>query len=484
LNVQLREGGPKINVINEVLERRAQYGVSASDIVYSRLNNKPVVVVASIFQHSASALAVAKESGIISPHDLIGKKVNILVDGKPIIEIAAMLEFEGVAREKVQLAEWQLQAGDHSYDDVEYIYLSSHPYFFLKNKKKINIIKPINYGVDFYGDALFTTEQELEEYPDTVEKMRKAVIKGWQYALQHPNETIKMMMQTYTISHSFEHLKYEAKITQELISPHAVEIGHTSLSRWKRMSDAIIRLKMLPSSENFDGLIYSKEDSDTNLLWGVLGFILAVAGIVSLISIAFFILNRHLKRRVADKTTELQLSNEQLHKEVFQRRQMGKELQQNSDNLESTVSLRTRELHLEVKEHQLDLKLLSQSEAKLKSVLSSMSDTVYLIDQRKKIAFFHGQNEQTTLINMQGSVLGKDLDSLIPNNVLADFDKAIEENKKGHIVEIDCFKDQSQRWFAVKLSPLFEDHYYRGSLAVREKLVTVNRMKRSWSKQP
>ncbi|MGM0643355.1 MAG: ABC transporter substrate-binding protein [Thermodesulfobacteriota bacterium] len=56
------------------------------------------------------------------------------------------------------------------------------------------IISPQTYGVDFYGDSLFTTRDELLEHPERTESFLKASIKGWGYSLNHPDEVIGLMV--------------------------------------------------------------------------------------------------------------------------------------------------------------------------------------------------------------------------------------------------------------------------------------------------
>ena len=214
LKVAIKPGGPGINAIEEVLEKNAQYGVGGGDIIYDRLQNKPIVILASIFQHSASALVVNKDSGILSPHDLAGKTVNIMTGDKPIIEMAAMLEFEGMSLDKLKLAQNSPGYDLPAKNVADYIYLTNEPFIYKQRNQEVDLIRPMNYGIDFYGDSLFTTEEETREYPDTVDRMRRAIVKGWKYALQNPKEVILQMQKDYELDKSFEHLMFEADITQ------------------------------------------------------------------------------------------------------------------------------------------------------------------------------------------------------------------------------------------------------------------------------
>lgn len=73
LEVRLRAGSPERQPVPEVLSGRAQYAEGNSEVLYYRLQGKPLIALASIFQHSPSVLLTQESSGISSVHDLIGK---------------------------------------------------------------------------------------------------------------------------------------------------------------------------------------------------------------------------------------------------------------------------------------------------------------------------------------------------------------------------------------------------------------------------
>ena len=70
LEVELRQRVAGTSHINDVLEDRTQYGVADSGLLWQRLQGKPVVLVAQIFQHSPLVFATLKDSGILTAEDL------------------------------------------------------------------------------------------------------------------------------------------------------------------------------------------------------------------------------------------------------------------------------------------------------------------------------------------------------------------------------------------------------------------------------
>ena len=74
LDVTLRELNKNENPTKEVLSGRAQYGINDSSLIIERGNNKPVVLLSNIFQHSPMILIAKSDSGISSPAHMVGKK--------------------------------------------------------------------------------------------------------------------------------------------------------------------------------------------------------------------------------------------------------------------------------------------------------------------------------------------------------------------------------------------------------------------------
>jgi NitT/TauT family transport system substrate-binding protein len=51
---------------------------------------------------------------------------------------------------------------------------------------KVNVIYPDDYGVHFYGDTIFATDDFLAKNPDLALRFLRASFKGWTYAVENP----------------------------------------------------------------------------------------------------------------------------------------------------------------------------------------------------------------------------------------------------------------------------------------------------------
>ena len=114
--------------------------------------------------------------------------------------------------------------------------------WFGKRNVAVNVIDPRDYGIDFPGHVLFTSEQELREHPERVEKIRRATIKGWRCALDDRTKTIDLVLGKYNPEQfNRAQLTREARETERLIVPDLVELGTVDLARYQRVVEAYAR---------------------------------------------------------------------------------------------------------------------------------------------------------------------------------------------------------------------------------------------------
>ncbi|MBT3288456.1 MAG: ABC transporter substrate-binding protein, partial [Victivallales bacterium] len=80
LEVEIVPATPGEDPRQQVVQGKAEFGVGATDLLLLRAEGAPVVVLASIFQHSPQAFMVLRKQGLQSIHDLAGSKVMVEPD--------------------------------------------------------------------------------------------------------------------------------------------------------------------------------------------------------------------------------------------------------------------------------------------------------------------------------------------------------------------------------------------------------------------
>jgi len=258
LDVEIRERNIEINNIQQVIDGKAQYGVADSILLSYQSRKQPVVTLAAIFQHSPNVLFTLKTSNINSPLGLIGKRLTAYpkdTDGYPIFAMLKELELldkvnkVGYSRDINSLVEGRTDAYPG--------YLSNELFYLNKMKVPVNVIKPMNYGVDLYGDMLFASKQEVEQHSDRVERFVRASLKGWKYALEHKPELVEIIQTKYASQKSTEHLMYEADVVEEMIQPRSIPLGTLEIGRLNYINQLLEKHGLTDSQVSMENYIYA-----------------------------------------------------------------------------------------------------------------------------------------------------------------------------------------------------------------------------------
>lgn len=301
LDVRIHQGAPGRTPVNEVLAGRAQYGEANSELLYQRLRGAPLVALAVIFQHSPSMLLTRRDSNIRSPQDLVGKRVMLIGDITDA-DLHAMLLNEGIELDQITILPSSYDISDliTGKTDAFNAYLTNEPFFLQEKGIAYQAIEPINYGIDFYSDTLFTSEDEIEQHPERVRDFREASLKGWRYAMDHPKEIIELLQEKYQVKKSQAHLEYEAETMRRLILPELVEIGHMNPGRWQHMADTFVKVGMLPDDYDLTGFIYGEGDSIKLMrLQRILNIVFLAAIVLAVLAVTFYLFYRRLRHEIA-----------------------------------------------------------------------------------------------------------------------------------------------------------------------------------------
>ena len=265
LEVILHEGQPDKTPVDQVLKGKADFGEANSELLYERLQGKPLVALAVIFQHSPSTLLLKKSSGINNPHNLTGRTVMTMKDVTDA-DFHAMFQNEGISLEKINIIQSSYDINDliSGKTDAFNAYETNEPFYLMEKKIPFTTISPRRYGVDFYSDIIFTTEKEISSNPQRVKNFLEATLKGWEYALDKNNEDeiISLLKNKYNVQKSVKHLRYEAKTMKSLILPDLVELGHMNPGRWEHMADVFLKTGMVDNTEKIKGFVYDPENRE------------------------------------------------------------------------------------------------------------------------------------------------------------------------------------------------------------------------------
>ena len=310
LEVELRPGDPQHRPVEEVLAGRVHYGETANSVLLARLRGAPLVAVAVVFQHSPMVLVVRPEVHTLA--DLAGRRIAAEPANR-FPELPAMLWAEGLKPGQWETVpqNWNLLALQEPGIDAMGGFVTTTPYDLEQLGIKFHLLRPADYGVDFYGDTLFTTEEEAARHPARVLAMRRALQRGWDYALEHPAELIDWILGSLPERPKFvtrERLRFEAAATAGLISANLVEVGHMNPGRWQKMADSLVQMGLVKDARRLQGFVFTEPEPWWRK-WGPwLG--VAMTGLALITALVLFTVWR-LRRLVERRTRQLQESEAQ-----------------------------------------------------------------------------------------------------------------------------------------------------------------------------
>jgi ABC-type nitrate/sulfonate/bicarbonate transport system substrate-binding protein len=262
-----------VDPVRELTEGRAQFGTGTAELVVRAAQGLPLVLLAPIFQESGAAVYYRAESDFASPGALAKAKLarppaSDILD----IELATALKAEGIDPGKLRSvsldpAHIVAALADRSVDAA---IGSAWKVPFLAREKGLALksFNPADYRVEFYGDTLFTLRRLARAEPKTVRSFRAASLKGWDYALQHPDEIAARLVTELphpaAIADAAGFARYQSELARRLARYPDVALGHSNPDRWDRIEASLIRVGALLRTANADDFVYDPDAEARN----------------------------------------------------------------------------------------------------------------------------------------------------------------------------------------------------------------------------
>lgn len=117
---------------------------------------------------------------------------------------------------------------------------------------------------------------------------------------------------------------------------------------------------------------------------------------------------------------------------------------------------------------------LKASETMMRSMLIAMEDMVFVFDKDGRFIFHNAPMGESSLYKKPEEFLNKKYSDMLPENISNKIKKAFNVNKKNDNAEFeyDLEIGKAKKYFSAKMSPIFIDAEYRGSVAVIRDITT------------
>ncbi len=306
LEVEIKELTPGQSVTDKVLAGEAEFGVSDTELLQERLRGKPLVALGVVFQNSAYCMVTLGSSQILSLADLRGKRVGVPT-GRGGSLFRASFQAAGIPLSSMEVSEpgWGMGPLLSGELDAKVGYSTDSSWELREAGKLFHIIYPLDYGIDFYGDTLFTREALIESNPELVERFRQASFEGWKLAFEDVDATIDLILPFASVQErkiTRDRLRHEASVMRHLILPNLVEWGSMKEERWHRMADTLMSLDSSLKPDNFKGFVYQTAEQRKKVLERGIQL---VAGFLLLMLVLSALWIYQLRRAVGQKTQAL-----------------------------------------------------------------------------------------------------------------------------------------------------------------------------------
>ncbi|WP_080832724.1 ABC transporter substrate-binding protein [Cohnella massiliensis] len=252
LDVEIRPGGSDFPSVQMVSSGSEDFGVTGADqILLSREKGAPVVALSVIYRSSPFVLFTLKESGLATMEDLVGQKIGVKLGGNEELTYRAMAQKAGIEDGAIEEMPVKFDLSPLLTGQVKAWpgYVINEVIAAQEQGHEVNVIAPSDYGIDFYADTLFTTEKMIENDPETVKGFVQASMKGWQYAIDHPNEAAEVTVK-YGDGLNLEHETAMMNASIPLLEADKAPLGQMEESEWSALQTSLLDVGFLKEEQD------------------------------------------------------------------------------------------------------------------------------------------------------------------------------------------------------------------------------------------
>ncbi|MCB9096575.1 MAG: ABC transporter substrate-binding protein [Arcobacter sp.] len=266
LEVELKKYDLSMNIIEEVLNKNADFGTSSSSLIVDKSNGKDIVLLGSIFQSSPLILLALENSNINYIEDMKNKSLMITQEQQKFATFKSMLNSKGVRIDDLKVQEHSFNVDNliNRNTDLMLAYITNEPFILKEKGYKSKIFAPKDYGFDFYEGIIFTSKEFALNNPKLVKDFYSATIRGWEYAFENIDEVAKLIYEKYNPQNkTLKSLIYEANEMKKLVYDKHGKIGTITPERINLIINTYRVMGLLENHIDVDDLIYTDHLNNT-----------------------------------------------------------------------------------------------------------------------------------------------------------------------------------------------------------------------------
>lgn len=217
---------------------KADFGISyQEEITFARTSEDPLPIkaIAAVIQHNTSGFAAPKDKNITSVKDFAGKTYGGWGSPSEDAILDAVMKNEGYDFKDLKV----VNTGEDDFftsvkKNIDFAWIFEGWTGIEARQKGIELdyiaLKDLDERLDYYTPVIMSNEKLLNENPTLAKKFLKATTKGYEYAIENPIESAKILV------------KYAPEINEELAiesQKYLADKYKDDAPRWGEMKDSV-----------------------------------------------------------------------------------------------------------------------------------------------------------------------------------------------------------------------------------------------------
>jgi NitT/TauT family transport system substrate-binding protein len=255
LDVTIIQGNGSGNTAQLVASGRAQLAY-ADAVAVSQLIAKgaPMKVVSTIYQSNPNEVSALTKTGIKSIGDLKGKKVGVPAGSSQTTMLPLFLKANGLKESDMIAMSMPVAAMVPSLlqGQVDAILGSMDSYQIQLEQQGATLdnYRFADFGVPTVSTSIFAADSFIKDNPDVLKKFIAASLKGWSFALDNPDKTIKDLKAVFPDLNEKLAATELAAIAPLFCSGGAKFIGKAEDAHWAKTQALLSEVKLLPEGQD------------------------------------------------------------------------------------------------------------------------------------------------------------------------------------------------------------------------------------------
>ena len=251
LNVEIIEPGDDSTSATLVATGKGEFGVSyQEDVTYAKAAKDPLPIkaIATIIQHNTSGFVSLKDRNILTPKDFEGKVYAGWQAPSEEAVIRAVMKQADADFDKLTMVGAD-GSGYAALEEKVDIIWDFEGWTFTKAKMDgydMNYmpLKDLDARLDYYTPLIITNDDMIQNDPETVQKFMNAVKKGYEYTIENPEESAKILHKV-TPDTDLDFLIESQKYLSQQFALDAPSWGVMKEEVWNNYTDFMLEYKLI-----------------------------------------------------------------------------------------------------------------------------------------------------------------------------------------------------------------------------------------------